>query len=95
MTEGDTWERRENLENAQELVKEFEREYGKDNREVRKQEREENNREYERGNFPGRFIAKKLFGWNNKRYNREYWERLNRNWRKWKGTRPWRQRRLV
>jgi len=27
---GDTWENRENLENAKELVKEFEREYGEE-----------------------------------------------------------------
>jgi len=26
MAEGDTWERRENLKNAEELIKEFERE---------------------------------------------------------------------
>jgi len=75
-------------------MEEFEREYGKDDREVKRQEREEDNREYERGSFLGRFAAKKLFGWNNKRYDREYWERLERNWRKWKRTRPWRQRKL-
>ena len=33
--EGDTWEGRENLENAKELVEEFEKEYERDEREVR------------------------------------------------------------
>ena len=33
--EGDTWESRENLENAKELVKEFEREYRKEAKELR------------------------------------------------------------
>jgi len=33
--EGDTWESRENLQNAGELLREFEEEYGRDNREVR------------------------------------------------------------
>jgi len=33
--EGDTWESRENLQNAEELLREFEEEYGRDNREVR------------------------------------------------------------
>jgi len=33
--EGDTWESRENLQNAGELLREFEEEYGKDNREMR------------------------------------------------------------
>jgi len=34
--EGDTWESRENLQNAGELLREFEEEYRKDNREVRR-----------------------------------------------------------
>jgi len=37
MAEGDTWESRENLENAKELVKEFEREYGEKAEELRRQ----------------------------------------------------------
>jgi len=38
-----------------------------------------------RGELPGRFIARKLFGWLDKRYDQEYWGRLERNWRQWKG----------
>ena len=76
------------------MVENFEKEYGKDDRKVRRQERKENNREYERGSFPSRFAVKKLFGWNDKRYNREYWKRLERKWRKWKRTKPLKQRRL-
>jgi len=29
----------------------------------------------------GWFMAKKLFGWSDKRYNEEYWARLEGNWR--------------
>jgi len=25
-----------------------------------------------------------LFGWSDKEYDRQYWQRLERNWRKWK-----------
>jgi len=82
MAERDTWKGRENLENAQKLVEEFEREYRKDDRKVRRQEKKENNRDYWRRSFPRRFVAKKLYIWNNKRYNGEYWERLERNRRK-------------
>jgi len=32
-----------------------------------------------------RFTVRKLFGWIDKRYDEEYWARLERNWRKWKG----------
>jgi len=44
--------------------------------------------------FPGRFAAKKLYGWDDKKYDREYWNRMERNWRKWKGMKPLRQRKL-
>jgi len=46
MVEGDTWEGRENLENTQELVEEFKKEYGKDDRKVRRQEKEKGNKDY-------------------------------------------------
>jgi len=34
VVEEDTWESRENLENAKELVEEFKKEYGKETKEV-------------------------------------------------------------
>ena len=40
---------------------------------------------FRRGELPGRFTARKLFGWSDKRYDQEYWGRLERNWRWWKG----------
>jgi len=46
---------------------------------VRKQEKEEGT--FKKGELPGRFIARKLFGWSDKRYDEEYWTRLERNWR--------------
>jgi len=44
--------------------------------------------------FPGRFTARKLYKWDNKKYDREYWNRMERNWRKWKGMKPWKQRKM-
>jgi len=35
MVEGDTWESRENLENAGDLLREFKKKYSRDSREVR------------------------------------------------------------
>ena len=52
---------------------------------VRRQEREEGT--FRRGELLGQFMAKKLFGWSDKRYDEEYWGRLERNWRQWKGGR--------
>ena len=47
---------------------------------IRKQEKEEGM--FRRGELPGRFMAKKLFGQTDKRYDQEYWGRLERNWRR-------------
>jgi len=58
--ESDTWEGRENLENAKEAVEEFEKEYQRDIEEINWQEKEE--RTFKRGELPGRFMARKLFG---------------------------------
>ena len=49
---------------------------------VRRQKKEEGT--FRKGELPGRFTARKLFGWSDKRYDEEYWARLERNWRKWK-----------
>jgi len=57
MAEGDTWERRENLKNAEELIKEFEQGGIK----VRRQEREVE--EYRKMELPGKYTAKLLYGW--------------------------------
>jgi len=43
---------------------------------------------FKRGELLGKFTAKMLYGWSDKQYNQEYWERLERNWRWWKGKRP-------
>ena len=36
---------------------------------------------FKREELPGRFTARKLFSWSDKRYDQEYWGRLERNWR--------------
>jgi len=84
--ESDTWEGRKNLENAKEAIEEFEKEYQRDMEDVARQEREEGT--FQRRELPGRFTAKTLYGWSDKKYNQEYWGRLERNWRRWKGKKP-------
>jgi len=82
--EGDTWESRENLRNAGDALKEFKEEYSRDNKKVRQQEKEEDSRDYYRGESPGRYTTRRLFGWSDGEYDRQYWQRLERNWRQWK-----------
>ena len=50
------------------------------------QERKE--KMFQQGELPGRFMAKKLYGWSDKRYDQEYWGRMEKNWRQWKGKKP-------
>ena len=74
--EGDTWERRENLKNVEELIEEFER----GGIEVRRQEEEVD--EYRRMELPGKYMAKLLYGWNDKKFEEEYLRKLEKNWRR-------------
>ena len=71
--EGDTWESRENLQNAGDLLREFKEEYSRDNREVRRQEEVEEDKDYWRGGFPGRYAIRRLFGWSDGEYDKQYW----------------------
>ena len=73
--EGDTWERKENLKNAEKLIEEFER--GKVV--VRRQVEEEGEREYKRMELPGKYTAKLLYGWDDQRFEEEYLNKLEKN----------------
>jgi len=61
--EEDTWESKENLKNASELVEEFEKEYGKEKeeKEARWQKTEENKKVFNRA-MPEKYMAKLLYG---------------------------------
>jgi len=79
--EGDTWERKENLKNAEELIAEFER----GGVEVRWQEGEVD--EYRRMELPGKYTVKLLYGWDDRKFEEEYLNKLEKNWKKWKEDR--------
>ena len=72
IAEEDTWESRENLKNAMELVKEFKKEYCREEEEEVRQQEEEKDSKTFRKELPGRYMAKILYGWENKRYDRKY-----------------------
>jgi len=77
--EEDTWESKENLKNTSKLVEEFEKEYGTvEEEEARQQEKEEERKTFNRG-LPGRYTAKLLYGWGERKYKQEYWKRLEEN----------------
>jgi len=60
MAESDTWEGKKNLENAKEVIEEFEKEYRRDMEDIRRQETKEGI--FRRGELPGRFTVRKSFG---------------------------------
>jgi len=61
MAESDTWEKREDLENAREALEEFGRRI---DAEVRKQERIDmaEEKDFRRGELPGKYMAKLIYG---------------------------------
>jgi len=81
MAEGDTWERKENLKNAEKLIEEFER------GEVVVRRQVEEKGEYRRMELPGKYTAKLLYGWDDRRFEEEYLNKLEKNWKKWKEDR--------
>ena len=85
MAEEDTWENRENLKNAKELVEEFEKIYGKEMEELRQQELEEEEKKFSQ-ELPREFTAKLLYGWGKRRYKREREKRWDENWSQWKNS---------
>ena len=78
---GDTWKRRENLKNTEELIKKFER----GEVVIRQQVGEDEG--YRRMELPGKFMAKVLYGWDDQRFEEEYLNKLEKNWKKWKENR--------
>ena len=74
--EGNTWERRENLKNAEKLIEEFER----GEVVVRRQVGEDEG--YRRMELPGKFTEKVLYRWDDQRFEKEYLNKLEKNWKK-------------
>ena len=64
--------------NAKELVEEFEREYGEEAQRIK-----EEDKVFNRGELPGKYTAKLLYGWNNGKFEKKYLKKLERNWRQW------------
>ena len=76
--ERDTWEKKENLKNTGEALEEFE---GRMNVEIRRQEKIDmaEKRDFRRGELPGKFMAKMLYRWDDRKFEEEYLKKLERN----------------
>ena len=86
MAEKNIWERLENLKNAMEKIEEFEK--GRFEEEIwririKKGKEMKLNleaEEFKRGELLERYTAKLLYGWDNRKFNKEYLKKLKRNW---------------
>jgi len=65
--EENLWEKETNLKNAKEAVEEYKKKYGKVGRRMEEEE------------MPGRFMAKTLYRWDNRKFDREYLKKLERS----------------
>jgi len=70
---------------------------GRISTEIRKQEEvdqeqkrraDQKTEEFKRMELPGRYTAKILYGWDDKKFKAEYLRKLERNWQKWKSVSP-------
>ena len=59
------------------------------NMEVRRQERIDmaKERDFRRGELLGKYMAKLLYGWDDKKFEGEYLTKLEKNWNRWKNNR--------
>jgi len=67
------------------VLEEFE---GRMNTEVRRQKKLDmaEQKDFRRGELLGKFTAKILYGWNNRKFEEKYLRKLERNWQKWKSV---------
>jgi len=75
------------LGKVEEVLEEFE---GRMNAEVRRQEKLDikEEKDFRRGELPGKFMAKMLYGWDDEKFEKEFLRKLKSNWQKWKLVSP-------
>ena len=96
--EENTWEGLENLKNAREKIEEFEkRRFEEEIQRIRLKKGKEMKlnpeaEKFRREELPGRYMAKLLYGWDDKKFDKEYLKKLKRNWNRWKNNRKEREK---
>ena len=75
MPEADTWKGIENLENSKEWVEKFEKKYGEVQRLCKfksKSFKIKESKDFKKKELPGRYMAKLVYGWNDRNFEEEY-----------------------
>ena len=93
MVEENTWEELENLKNVGEKVEEFEKERFEEEiwririKKGKEMKLNPEAEEFRKGELLGRYIAKLLYRWDDKKFDEEYLKKLEKNWNRWKNNR--------
>jgi len=83
----------ENLKNAGEKIEEFEKgRFEEEIQRIRMKKGKEMKlnleaEKFKRGELPGRYTVKLLYGWDDEKFDKEYLKKLERNWNRWKNDR--------
>ena len=91
--ERNIWEGLENLKNTMKKIEELEKgRFEEKIQRIRMKKEKEiklnpEAEEFKRGELPGKYTAKLLYGWDDKKFNEEYWKKLEKNWNRWKNDR--------
>jgi len=86
MAEENTWEGLENLKNARGKIEEFEKgRFEEEIQRIRLKKGKEiklnpKAEEFKRGELPERYTVKLLYGWDDKKFDKEYLKKLERSW---------------
>ena len=78
------------MKNAMEKVEEFEKgRFEEEIRRIRMKKGKETRlnpeaEKFKRGELPGRYTVKLLYGWDDKKFDEEYLKKLQKNWNRWK-----------
>ena len=73
------------MKNVIKKVEEFEK--GRFEEEIQKIRLNPEAEEFKRGKLPGKYTAKLLYGWDDKKVDEEYLKKLQRTWNRWKNDR--------
>jgi len=81
MLENNTWEKEKDLKNAKELVDDYEGGVGVEIRRQEEVEKKREEEEYRRMELLGKYMAKLLYRWDDRKFEDEYLKKLEKNWR--------------
>ena len=101
IVEENMWEGLENLKNAMKKVEELEkRRFDEEIQKIQVRKGKEMKlnpkaEEFKKDKLPGKYMAKLLYGWDNKKFEKEYLKKLEKNWNRQKNDRKEEEKKYI